>query len=121
VNENSALRVKVAERKTAVCRAEGGNIVFVSTTTNNNPQGGLLMKRFLGVLIASMFSFLGGFRSRRHEGRESKVRKNREGRGKKAKRRRAKRARSPRAQSRRAKRANRPRAKKAKEKPDSKM
>jgi hypothetical protein len=22
---------------------------------NNNPQGGLLMKRFLGVLIASMF------------------------------------------------------------------
>jgi len=39
VNENSALRVKVAERKTAVCRAEGGNIVFVSTTPTTIHKG----------------------------------------------------------------------------------
>jgi hypothetical protein len=46
---------KPQNEKREFCRAEGGNIVFRFNNTNNNPQGGLLMKRFLGVLIASMF------------------------------------------------------------------
>src|ERR1043165_6119094 len=45
---------KSQNEKQEFCRAEGGNIVFRFNNTNN-PQGGLLMKRFLGVLIASMF------------------------------------------------------------------
>src|SRR6185369_9641636 len=55
---------------------------------NNHQQQstrGVTDETFSGCIDRFHVSFLGGFRSRRHEGRESKVRKNREGRGKRRK------------------------------------
>jgi hypothetical protein len=120
VNENSALRVKVAERKTAVCRAEGGNIVFVSTTTNNNPQGGLLMKRFLGVLIASMFLSSAAFAADamkdekvKSEKTEKAAEKGEKTKGEKGEKSKGAKSKSEKGES--------TKSEKAKEKPDSKM
>jgi hypothetical protein len=120
VNENSALRVQAAERKTGVLPSGGRQYSFSFQQHQQHPQGGLLMKRFLGVLIASMFLSSAAFAADamkdekvKSEKTEKAAEKGEKTKGEKAEKSKGAKSKSEKGES--------TKSEKAKEKPDSKM